>query len=70
MSTGLVIQVPEYLTTGEKNPHSYRRVPLYGPRGLILSDAPTAKRQPLAVLLFGDDMPRCRVIFIQHGSRI
>ncbi len=28
MSTGLVIQVPEYLTTGK--PHSYRRVPLYG----------------------------------------
>ncbi len=30
LSTGLVIQVPEYLSPGEKNSYPYRRTPLYG----------------------------------------
>ncbi len=35
------------------------------------ADAPTVKRDSRWLsLLFGDGMPRCRVIFIQHGSRI
>lgn len=44
MSTGLVIQVPEYLTTGEKIRIHIDRVPLYGPRGLIIGNAPTVKK--------------------------
>ena len=55
MSTGTVIQVPEYLTTGE-NPHSYRRVPLYGPRGLIIGNAPTVKGQRWLSFYY----PHCR----------
>ncbi|HIE8662857.1 TPA: hypothetical protein ACXPX8_005677, partial [Klebsiella variicola subsp. variicola] len=35
------------------------------------ADAPTVKRDSRWLsFLFGDGMPRCRVIFIQHGSRI
>ena len=35
------------------------------------ADAPTVKKDSRWLsFLFGDDMPRCRVIFIQHGSRI